>query len=134
MEQGTERWLQTTTGAGVMVPTPAAIDAARARADQARTAIERALADGPPLRHGDLVALGAELRGHIGYLLPIAEKSIDSLWHGSREWHSRKTVLDAVPRLLAEDMGAGLASATQHVQQLARTCRTLLDYAGPIPR
>jgi hypothetical protein len=90
--------------------------------------VAEALADGPPLRIEHLEHLEAELRAHIGVLLPAAEQHVDGLWPGDVVWHQRRTALDAVPRLLAEDMGDGLASAAKHVRSLARTCGRLLDY------
>jgi hypothetical protein len=97
--------------------------------DPVEAAIRRALAEGPAPRYEDLVALDAELRGHIKQLLPTAQERVDALWRGSPEWSSGQGSLNAASHLLTSGLGPGLASAVHHVRHLARTCQTLLEYS-----
>jgi hypothetical protein len=97
--------------------------------DVVKTAVRQALANGPVPRYEDLVALDAELREHIEQLLPSAQERVNALWRGSADQYSRQGFLNAASYLLTSGLGDGLASAVHHVQHLARTCQTLLEYS-----
>lgn len=73
------------------VPNPA-VDANAIRATIRKALIERSMLP----RYEDLCVLHGDLVKHIQALLPLAERQIDRLWHGSVEWYSKRSQLSYV--------------------------------------
>ncbi|MFP3986864.1 DUF6415 family natural product biosynthesis protein [Streptomyces sp. E11-3] len=100
------------------------------RSPEARAAlIEEGLQARPPLPPIErLRELDRQLRAELDVLTPIVQKQADRMWRGDPDWYSCQRTLDAAAATLTEDLGAGLASAAQHVDKLARCLRDLDSY------
>ncbi|MDF4251414.1 DUF6415 family natural product biosynthesis protein [Streptomyces sp. WMMB303] len=77
-----------------------------------------------------LCCLHEALLGHIKALMPLAEKQIDGLWRGSREWYRKRATFDSIPYEVDQGLGGGLCTAIAHVKSLGYTLRFLLENAG----
>ncbi|MGP3952651.1 DUF6415 family natural product biosynthesis protein [Streptomyces sp. 7N604] len=80
----------------------------------------------PPYQ--ELVDLEQLLRGHLQLLMPIVQSGTDALNHGTPDWYRRQAWLDHSRHALERGLGDGLQSAANHVEDLARMCRILLNY------
>lgn len=100
--------------------------------DTAREAAREALAteDGPLPRHDTLTDLRDRLLRHITALLPPASVRVSRMWQGGCDWYGAALRLDAIRERLTTGPGEGLASAHQHVLQLARDVEWLLARTG----
>ncbi|MFD3419386.1 DUF6415 family natural product biosynthesis protein [Streptomyces decoyicus] len=79
------------------------------------------------LQVSTLVALEAQLRGHIALLQEPARKAAGQMWHGGVKWHRLITRLDNIERQAAQELSPLPFGALIEMQLMARDCQWLLD-------
>ncbi|WP_046501599.1 DUF6415 family natural product biosynthesis protein [Streptomyces odonnellii] len=100
-------------------------------AEDIRITIERAHRIGnEPSKREDLSTVLADLRGHIGLLLPAAQAYADQVWRGSQEWYTLATRLHRIGNEAEESLCAGALAAHVQVRQHTVDCEWLLERFG----